>query len=1209
MARRTLRLSKTGIDRAKRALRGKGLTQKDLTLDPYIASWGTINNFFNGRAIDHNIFKEICFHLELAWQDIYEPDYAPEVDATPPAPESAPAPASEPVTPHQSQDDLFAAVQQTAIAAREALTPRILERIPRDVVQSKYLPAIDRGINGGPPRVIPIIGAAGYGKSTILGDLYDHLTQTDTPWVGLILCSTLSLSVEMRSLFSYAVVAATFAPPAGHTTASAYPASMLEMGLGKSLCGTARSILDIVEHLHHHYGRGVLLIDTLDLVINRDFIPAFATVLRQLLDKGATIVFTCRDHEYNDYLEPTRERLIGLSERIDRHTVPNFTTAEIRAAAIAFFQKREPHAPERGQRFADNILALSADQRSLQEIIQNPLLLALLCDLFAAEGNVPPDLTVSKLYKRYWHEKIAYSRPDQSHFAPLAIAKENLCLTLSQALFDLSQTRLCESLYRDELGLQFTEIITQAYGDLFSEGVLDRLPSGKVHFFHQTLLEYAIAYWLTRQTAQSSRDALFTLLNQPDATLTKTHWLPVLRQLLTLVEPEAEFEQLRTQLDLTNVGLFGVVAFAAASRDRPDALRHLLPTALERGEAYQRRLRQALGVAARPLVENTWDMLLTLLAQSEHATAGNTAQLAGDLMARWWQPLKSRLPETLAAIAQRSPALASPEYQAQGDRALLLGWFLHPCLPFLQDTPEPELLSALQEHLHLLGYRTCAAVIHLHHHPTVSTAMQRSLLHHLLRKSVPDHEAVKTALWDFVAHLLPEQLASPGFPLGDSWSDILYQSFPDGWDLIQAKAVGCWAARDEALLVAILREFLSDRPDHLRQSLIALTASLEYGAGSRLLHHLQHLERFNPPDFKRVAPLLTRAATTLTPDQQESLAQWLQPYAQSQIEYLHPVLDVLADAVPIARSILEASIHHLPTSKQLQVRNQLLRFQPIQDHPPLSSLDKTSQKFLITVYRRQAATHPLALDRLLELSQCRAKEIALLASLDLDQVGPLHPCQLFPLLQSIFPGVRAHALTAIARLSEQDATLTPEALTTLYQHLRHEENQTVVRLLCNLTAQWVRHYHQVPPIALEILIEIPSRLSKQHLFEGGTARAMMDALKAIAQSEDPALDAEVLCQVVRKLLLAIHIIRVRNSESEMIDLLSAMNRIDQQFLATIIHTDCPALARQGWVRNIFAVVKTVRRVEGPLSKLLDEILNLDWCTPDIRSVILEIRGG
>jgi hypothetical protein len=68
---------------------------------------------------------------------------------------------------------------------------------------------------------------------------------------------------------------------------------------------------------------------------------------------------------------------------------------------------------------------------------------------------------------------------------------------------------------------------------LLSESFLTLLPSGKLHFLHQTLLEYAIAYWLTRHNAQLQREHLFTVLNQTDNALDRSYWLPVLQQLLT----------------------------------------------------------------------------------------------------------------------------------------------------------------------------------------------------------------------------------------------------------------------------------------------------------------------------------------------------------------------------------------------------------------------------------------------------------------------------------------------------------------------------------------------------------------------------------------------------------------------------------------------------------------------------------------------------
>ena len=1209
MTGRSLQASITGIQRAKQALLRRSLIQRSL-VDEGIASWSTINKFFTGKPVARNIFLEICHRLDLDWGEVVGvPDRQEALSQALPSqtPHDYPEPSLHP---------LLESIQQASAAAREALTPRILERIPRAVVQEKYLPAIDRGVSGGHQRVVAIVGPAGYGKSTLLGNLYDELVQANTPWVGLVLCSTLSLSTGFVSFTSYGHVAATFATAgAGHYNPmlpSDYQASLLEMGFGKSLCGRSQAITEVAQQMTATCGRGVLLIDTLDLVLQRDFVSAFGQMLRQLLDVGVTVVFTCRDHEYNDYLEPTRERLPGLSQAIDRLAAPNFTTAEIRAAAIAFFHTLEPGITEHGQAFADNILQLSADHRPLQEIIQNPLLLALLCDLFARDGNVPPDLTVSKLYQRYWQEKIASSRLDRRDAALLAMEKEQLCLTIARVLFECSSERLCESLYRDELGLPWTESMAQALSDLQSEGVLEQLPSRKLHFFHQTLLEYAIAYWLTRHTAQTNREQLFVILNQPDTAFTKTYWLPVLRQLLTLVDQADEFAQLVSQLDCQNLGLFGVVALAAASRDRPEALRALLPTALELGEPYQRRLRQALRAASRQLVERTWDILLTLLEQAEHATAGNTAQLTGELLARWWQTLKQRLPETLTAIARRSLTLASEEYQTRGDQALLFGWLLQPVLPLLEQTPDPSTLVALQTHIHQLGYRTSAAVIQLHTQADTPGAIQNALLQQLIVFEVPKHEAVERALCDFVAALLPQAL-SKAFPLGCTWEAVLYSQLPAQWDIVQAKAVGRWAAKDALVFIPLLHALLHGEQSQLRRCLIALTESVDYGAAPMLVQCLLQIapDALTEGHYKRLSPLLLRSTRTLPPNAQEQLAAWLQPQADKQIKAVLSMLNALADRSTTARQLLIQALDALPSAQQGQRRHQLLRFQPLDQHPPLATLDHRSQKDLIPVYQQQAATNPLALERLLQAAQSHLREIALLASLDLDQLSGarLEPVQLLPLLQSPFPGVQANALTALTRLTQQKRLLVPEALSHLCQLLAATANQTVARQFCTLISIWVRQQQQVPAGVLAVLAAIPPTLSKRQLFEGGTARAMMDALKAIAQAECTDRATDELGQLVRLLLTAISMIQVRNSEAELIDLLSAMHRLDPQFLGTVVQADCPLLAQKGWERNIAAVMKTIRRVESQHSALLDQTLTATWCTPAIRGVILEARSG
>jgi hypothetical protein len=1176
MSSRSLRASETGIQRARQALARRNLIQKSLA-EEGLASWSTINNFFNGKVVLRSIFLEICHRLDLDWEAIAETPSVSDDDDI----ESPPPPKQDDSAPFPPQ---FSAIQQLSTAYREALTPRILERIPRSVVQDKYLGAIARGTETGLDRVIALIAPAGYGKSTILGHLYDELIQSSAGWVGLILCSHLHL-------------------PASPS------ANDLAISLGQGLSGELDSIVPLTQHLTQTHGRGVLLIDTIDLVINKSFVLAFATLLRQLLNTGTTIVFTCRDHEYNDFLEPTREKLLGVAQSVDRYTVPEFTTAEIRLAATTFFTHQAPYTPERGQAFADQILQLSADSRSLHQITQNPLLLALLCDLFAQDGHVPADLTVSKLYKRYWQEKIAYSRSDQSHFAALAVEKDRFCLTLARSLFARSQEKLCESAYEDDLEIEFTPPIIAARNDLFSEGVLDRLPSTKLHFFHQTLLEYAIAYWLTRHSAQPQRDQLLESLRQPQATDNRTYWLPILRQHLTIVESEAEFEHLVSQLNPKDIGVFGTIAFAAVSRDRPDALLHLLPTALHLGEAHQRRLRQALESAPQFLIEGGWSIFITLLEQAEHTTAINTAKMLGLLLSRWWDKLGQRLPELLEAVARRDSSVNRQVHQAD-DRTLLLGWLLQPCLPLLQKHPDLSLLAALRSYYPLLGHNsTGIAVIILHQAETVPLEARQDFLYQLMAQDVPNDRAMGDTLAEFVALCLPALISySPDWP---SWSAILERQYLKGWDSVLARSVGRCAGRDDDLLSTLLHNWQQSRSDLLRRHFIAVGEVLQQGKAETVVQFLTHqsVSALDPNWFRALLPFLSYQAATFSPDHQEQLAQWLQQTDTT--DSLLLLFDALATDSPTARSLLERRIAQLPAQKQASYRVRLLRFQPIDHHPPLKTLDKSAQQLLLQHYQKQAPICATARGRLLEACQSDLKHIATQASQTLDQLphGSLTVVQVLPLLQSRFAGVRVKALQAIAAITQPGALLTEADFVHICTVLQAEDNQAVVRPLCELVSRWVKAMRQVPPAVAGAIGTIPARLMAQGTFEGGTGRVVIDALKGIAQSEDSRLDPLQVSHWLRDLLRAIDLIKIPHGEMEMIDLLSAGDRHDPQLLPTLVREDCPELATRRWFRNLYAVIRAIRRVEGPTSELLDQILSSPWCVSEVRGIILEVRGA
>ncbi|HEY9665176.1 MAG TPA: NACHT domain-containing NTPase [Coleofasciculaceae cyanobacterium] len=82
MAWRSLRASTQGIIQAKQAIARKQLTQQILAEQVGLKTRQPIGRFLAGKAIDRRVFMEICFQLDLDWQEIMVSDSAaPELDS------------------------------------------------------------------------------------------------------------------------------------------------------------------------------------------------------------------------------------------------------------------------------------------------------------------------------------------------------------------------------------------------------------------------------------------------------------------------------------------------------------------------------------------------------------------------------------------------------------------------------------------------------------------------------------------------------------------------------------------------------------------------------------------------------------------------------------------------------------------------------------------------------------------------------------------------------------------------------------------------------------------------------------------------------------------------------------------------------------------------------------------------------------------------
>lgn len=563
-------------------------------------------------------------------------------------------------------------------------------------------------------------------------------------------------------------------------------------------------------------------------------------------------------------------------------------------------------------------------------------------------------------------------------------------------------------------------------------------------------------------------------------------------------------------------------------------------------------------------------------------------------------------------MSKRVPICEPHSGKVKDDRTFLLGWLLEHCLPLIQADPKPNLLAALRKHYLLFGYRTCISVLQIHQMPGVAKIAQQELLARMMSVSMPNDESLETASTRFMTALLPALLAEQVTPW-QSWADVLYTQYPKGWDIVQARAVGRYAVEDRACLSGILNDLLTNNTEHFRRNFIALSEALQAGGEATTAQLLVNvkLQTLEPSLFVALMRFLREVGSTFSSASQEQLAQWLKPLAHSHVDSVLTVLNSLADGSLTARQLVVDLLDDRPPTEQTRYRTRLLRFLPIEQHPPLGQLDKDSQLFLIRLYREQATSNSLAFNRLLEACQYRNRDVAIAASQGLDQwaIARLSVSQGLPLLKSQFPGVRVNALSAIVTLSDRGLQLTAAQMTEICTSLGQDDNQAVVRPLCELVATWVQHHKQVPLAVAQAVGDIPVRLESKKTFDGGTARVMIAALKAIAQAEDSSVDTRQLSQWTHHLLTAINIVKIENSESEMIDLLSAINRLDETFLVQAVREDCPVLAQRRWLRNISAVIRTIKRVETRNSKLLDEMLASQWCTTDLESVILEIRGA
>ncbi|WP_061292122.1 hypothetical protein [Herbidospora cretacea] len=265
---------------------------------------------------------------------------------------------------------------------RASLEPEWLPLVPRPSLLDSALATRDRQSEGEPRRqVLALVGDGGIGKSVLLGQMLNRIEESGLAAVLVSSAAVLSAGLPATPLEADAFFGQAVEPYSGR-------------GLGAILHDHAR------EH-----GRVTLLVDTLDLVLNRSTVIPITTLLQTATDH-AEVVFTCRDQEFHSFLAPLRGR-DRLGNRLSQFPVPSLDPAEIVDWAERYLATRRDVTPADRAGFLDSLRGGVSGNGRLRTLCALPVRLAMTCDVFGAHGHVPEDLTATRLYQAYWRERIS----------------------------------------------------------------------------------------------------------------------------------------------------------------------------------------------------------------------------------------------------------------------------------------------------------------------------------------------------------------------------------------------------------------------------------------------------------------------------------------------------------------------------------------------------------------------------------------------------------------------------------------------------------------------------------------------------------------------------------------------------------------------------------------------------------------------------------
>ncbi|MFC8383751.1 NACHT domain-containing protein [Nocardia sp. NPDC057272] len=373
-----------------------------------------------------------------------------------------------------------------------------------------------------------LIGEGGLGKSVLLGQIFDAVIGRPTRQAILVPCNRVSSTAALDTVADID---------------RAFGAAALDHPEAPPLTDLLRNIASAGD-VH-------VLVDTVDLVVRERNADAIAGLLSRIAGFGQ-LVWTCRDHEWTNYLRTAR----GIAE--SQYVMPLLTGEEISAWARAFVGAHADITDDAGTHFIASLAEPGAAQ-----VLATPLRLAMACDVYAESGAIPDDLTVTALYDDYWTKRIAADRHGRGARSANARRQVAAANALAEEMWLESEHRFATSvsgrLNTDE----------GAFDLLLSDGAVVTA-ADRFSFFHQTFGEYAVARHLRRIGTAADFARLRTGL---DGSLVPAYW-PIARHLPMLAMDDNRFDDVCAAIPLSEVeGVKAQLAGAFARRSPQQVLR------------------------------------------------------------------------------------------------------------------------------------------------------------------------------------------------------------------------------------------------------------------------------------------------------------------------------------------------------------------------------------------------------------------------------------------------------------------------------------------------------------------------------------------------------------------------------------------------------------------------------------------------------------